>query len=173
MSTSLYGNMRLPDRQSVIPSNLIEPDFHGGLDEGWKGRVCAYALDAVQVVAGGAAAVVADPKEAQPGPVRLPQLGRTAPDMNFRTFAPGAVFIRQAVSQNPRTVSRFPPEQARGQAFFVRHRPHEDIIVQAAFLKQLRQHGVVAEAVDGIPDPGNPAELLHEIALSVKGLANE
>ena len=121
-------------------------------------------MDLAQILHGRPAAVVADAVEEHHAPALRRQQRQTIVQLLLQLLTE-AVVQRQAVRRDLASVRRAPRKQILRQLHFLLAGPHEDIRVHPGFFQQLRQHGVVAEAVDAVAHAGLHAEFLAEIRL--------
>jgi len=143
-------------------------------DRPWPGAFSHHLLERPDVRPRRAPAVVAHAIETencrQAGRSRLGRRGDAR--MHVLAFW-AAVVERRAHRQDARAIGRLPPEGRGGQILLVRPRPEKDIVIEPALLEELRQRASMPERVYVVPDGRAPSEAVHEVALSVEGVARE
>ena len=130
-------------------------------------------MDALDVLYRRAAAMVAHPVEAHELLTRCLELRCAPPHVDFKVLSRTPIRVEYAKDQHLRAVVGLPPECVTGKHLLFWFRAHEYVGAQSTLLEDLRQHGVMAEAIGGVANARGPAEPGHEVALSVETLPHE
>src|SRR5215207_1627252 len=115
----------------------LEEAGRGAVAEARHGADAIETADALEVLAGRPAAVVANAIEGHHLGPAVGQLGDRLVEVVAEVLARSAVLVRQAESEHARTVRRLPPEDRTWQAHLVWAGTHEHVAVHAALGQDL------------------------------------